>query len=62
MVALADLLRLKRVAAQMIAEHRSARSLFERLGFRIQAFLPNWVEDREHQWRDLLLMAREAAH
>jgi L-amino acid N-acyltransferase YncA len=62
MITLAGLLGLKRVSAQMIAEHKSARALFERLGFRIQAFLPNWVEDRENHWRDLLLMARDVEH
>ena len=56
-VTLAGLLELRKVTAQMIAEHKSARALFERLGFRLQAFFPHWVEDREGQSRDLLLMA-----
>jgi RimJ/RimL family protein N-acetyltransferase len=59
MLALAGLLQLKKLTAQMIAEHKSARALFERLGFRVQAFLPDWVEDREGGTRDLLLMACE---
>jgi L-amino acid N-acyltransferase YncA len=53
---LASILGLSKVAAQMVADHKSARALFERLGFRIQAFLPDWVEDREGHRRDLLLM------
>ena len=57
MVTLAGLLELRKVTAHMIAEHKNARALFERLGFRLQAFLPHWVEDREGQSRDLLLMA-----
>jgi ribosomal protein S18 acetylase RimI-like enzyme len=43
----------------MVADHKSARAMFERLGFRIQSFLPDWVEDQEGRSRDLLLMAYE---
>jgi len=43
----------------MVAEHKSARAMFERLGFRAQAFLPDWVEDQEGRGRDLLLMAND---
>jgi L-amino acid N-acyltransferase YncA len=56
MLTLAGLLELRKVIAQMVAEHKSARALFERLGFQMRAFLPDWVEDREGQSRDLLLM------
>jgi L-amino acid N-acyltransferase YncA len=56
MVTLAGLLDLRKVIAQMVVEHKSARALFERLGFRTQAFLPDWVEDRGGHFRDLLLM------
>jgi len=56
MLRLAEMLELRKLTAQMLAEHKSARTLFERLGFRIQAFLPDWVEDREGHSRDLLLM------
>lgn len=56
MLRLAELLELRKLTAQMLAEHKSARTLFERLGFRIQAFLPDWVEDREGHSHDLLLM------
>ena len=41
----------------MVAEDKSARALFERLGFHVEALLPDWVEDREGHCRDLLLMA-----
>jgi L-amino acid N-acyltransferase YncA len=67
-VTLAGILGLRKIIAQMIADHKSARALFERLGFRMQAFLPDWVEDREGRYRDLLLMVydlrapREQAH
>ena len=56
MLRLAEMLELRKLTAQMLAEHKSARTLFERLGFRIQAFLPDWVEDHEGHSRDLLLM------
>jgi L-amino acid N-acyltransferase YncA len=56
-MALAGILRLRKITAQMVAEHKSARALFERLGFHVEALLPDWVEDREGHCRDLLLMA-----
>jgi L-amino acid N-acyltransferase YncA len=55
-VSLAGMLDLRKVVAQMVADQKSARALFERLGFRMQAFLPDWVEDHEGRYRDLLLM------
>ncbi|MBV8774767.1 MAG: GNAT family N-acetyltransferase, partial [Deltaproteobacteria bacterium] len=54
-LALARSLRLRKVVAQMVADHKSARALFERLGFHVEALLPDWVEDREGHTRDLLL-------
>jgi L-amino acid N-acyltransferase YncA len=57
MVSLGRILELKKITAQMVAEHKSARAMFERLGFGMQAFLPDWVEDQEGRSRDLLLMA-----
>jgi L-amino acid N-acyltransferase YncA len=56
-VSLGRILELRKIAAQMVAEHKSARAMFERLGFRMQAFLPDWVEDQDGRTRDLLLMA-----
>jgi L-amino acid N-acyltransferase YncA len=57
MVSLGKMLELKKITAQMVAEHKSAHAMFERLGFGMQAFLPEWVEDQEGRSRDLLLMA-----
>jgi L-amino acid N-acyltransferase YncA len=57
LVSLGEILKLSKITAQMVAEHKSARAMFERLGFRIQAFLPDWIEDQEGRSRDLLLMA-----
>jgi L-amino acid N-acyltransferase YncA len=56
-VELARTLELRKITAQMVADHKNARALFERLGFHIEALLPDWVEDRENQCRDLLMMA-----
>ena len=53
----ARFLKLRKLAAQMVGDHKSARALFERLGFHVEALLPDWVEDREGHTRDLLLMA-----
>ncbi|MBV8771874.1 MAG: GNAT family N-acetyltransferase [Deltaproteobacteria bacterium] len=57
LVALGRSLKLRKTVAQMVADHKSARALFERLGFHVEALLPAWVEDREGHCRDLLLMA-----
>jgi len=56
-VELAHTLELRKITAQMVADHKSARAMFERLGFHIEALLPDWVEDREMRCRDLLMMA-----
>ena len=55
--ALAGILQLRKITAQMVVEHKSARALFESLGFHVEALLSDWVEDREGHCRDLLLMA-----
>jgi L-amino acid N-acyltransferase YncA len=54
-VSLGRTLELRKITAPMVAEHKSARAMFERLGFRPQAFLPDWIEDQEGRTRDLLL-------
>jgi L-amino acid N-acyltransferase YncA len=58
-MALAGTLELRKMTAHMVADHRSARALFERQGFHVEALLPGWVEDRNGDCRDLLLMAYE---
>jgi L-amino acid N-acyltransferase YncA len=47
------------LSAQMPVDQLTARTVFERLGFRYQAILPGWVMDREGRDLDLLIMARE---
>ena len=56
MLKLAEMLELRKLTVRMLADHKSARTLFERLGFQILAFLADGVEDGEGHWRDLLLM------
>jgi L-amino acid N-acyltransferase YncA len=56
-VALAGTLEVRKVTAQMVADHKNARALFERLGFHVEALLPDWVDDRQGRCRDLLMMA-----
>jgi L-amino acid N-acyltransferase YncA len=56
-MALAGTLELRKLTAQMVADHKSARALFERQGFHVEALLPDWVDDRNGDCRDLLLMA-----
>ncbi len=47
---------LRKIAAQMTPDQTSARSVFEKLGFHVEAVLADWVEDRRGQSRDLLMM------
>jgi L-amino acid N-acyltransferase YncA len=61
-VALGGILELRKITAQMVADHKSARALFERLGFHVEALLSDWVEDRDGHSRDLLLMAYDMRH
>ena len=58
-MALASTLELRKITAQMVADHKSARALFELEGFHVEALLPDWVEDRNGNCRDLLLMTYE---
>jgi L-amino acid N-acyltransferase YncA len=48
---------LRKISAQMVTEQAAARAVFERLGFQVEARLPDWVEDRQGKPRDLLVMA-----
>lgn len=47
------------LSAQMPVDQLTARTVFQRLGFRYQAILPGWVLDRDGRHLDLLIMARE---
>jgi hypothetical protein len=44
------------MVALMTPEQSGARTACERLGFKVEALLADWVEDRRGQPRDLLVM------
>jgi L-amino acid N-acyltransferase YncA len=48
---------LKKLTAQMTLDQAGARATFERLGFKPEALLTDWVIDSAGRTRDLLVMA-----
>ena len=50
---------LRKITAQMTPDQKGARSTFERLGFRPEALLADFVVDREEKTRDLLIMSHD---
>ena len=52
---------LAKISAQMTPDQKGARATFERLGFRPEALLADFVMDREGKSRDLLLMTHDVA-
>lgn len=52
---------LKKLAAMMTPDQAAARAAFERLGFRVEAVLADWVEDRTGRVRDMLIMTHDLA-
>lgn len=54
-------LNLKKITAQMSTEQRSARQVFEHLGFRPEALLADHVMSRDGQTHDLLIMSYDVA-
>jgi RimJ/RimL family protein N-acetyltransferase len=52
---------LRKITAQMTPDQKGARVTFERLGFRPEALLGDFVVDREGKTRDLLIMAHDIA-
>jgi RimJ/RimL family protein N-acetyltransferase len=59
--AMAKDLGLRKITAQMATDQRSARGVFEHLGFRPEALLADHVQTRDGQTRDLLLMSYDVA-
>jgi RimJ/RimL family protein N-acetyltransferase len=57
--ALARDLGLSKLTAQMTADQTGARATFERLGFRPEALLADFVVDRSDKTRDLLIMTHD---
>jgi L-amino acid N-acyltransferase YncA len=54
-------LRLRKIVAQMTPDQKGAIATFERLGFRDEAVLHNFVIDRTGRTRDLMLMTYDVA-
>ena len=52
---------LRKITAQMTPDQRGARVTFERLGFRPEALLADFVVDRAGKTRDLLIMTQDLA-
>lgn len=53
---LAKSLGLRKLSAMMTPDQVAARAAFERLGFRVEAVLADWVEDRSGHVRDMLIL------
>jgi len=52
---------IKKLVAMVTPEQSGARTTLERLGFKVEALLADWVEDRRGQPRDLLVMTFDLA-
>lgn len=50
---------LQKVVAQMAAEERGAQAVFERLGFKAEALLADYVMDRDGRTHDLIVMSHD---
>jgi RimJ/RimL family protein N-acetyltransferase len=48
---------LKKITAQMTTDQRGARAAFERIGFRPEALLADYVIDQEGRTHDMLIMS-----
>jgi L-amino acid N-acyltransferase YncA len=59
--AIARDLGLKKITAQMSTDQRSARGVFEHLGFRPEALLADHVMSRDGRTHDLLIMSYDVA-
>jgi L-amino acid N-acyltransferase YncA len=56
---LAQSLGLKKLCGMLTPDQHGARTAFERLGFRVEAALHDWVQDRRGRMRDILVMTYE---
>ena len=52
---------LQRIMVRVASGQKSARRLFERLGFHVEALLADWVIDRQGRTQDLVLMSYDVA-
>jgi RimJ/RimL family protein N-acetyltransferase len=56
---LAQSLRLQKIIARMAADQRGALQVFERMGFKAEALLGDFVMDREGRTHDLIVMSHD---
>jgi L-amino acid N-acyltransferase YncA len=52
---------LRRIVVRVASGQKSARRLFERLGFHMEALLADWVIDRQGRTQDLVMMSYDVA-
>ena len=50
---------LRKLCGMITPEQNGARTAFERLGFRVEASLQDWVEDRRGRFHDILVLTYE---
>jgi len=50
---------LRKLCGMLTPDQHGAQTLFERLGFRVEAALQDWVQDRRGRLRDILVMTYE---
>jgi L-amino acid N-acyltransferase YncA len=50
---------LRKLCGMLTPEQHGARTAFERLGFRVEAALQNWVQDRRGRLHDILVVTYE---
>jgi L-amino acid N-acyltransferase YncA len=62
MFALGRHLKLDRLFVQMTREQVAARALFERLGFRTEALLADWVKTHDGRLHDLLILSHDVSN
>jgi RimJ/RimL family protein N-acetyltransferase len=62
LVAFAEELGLEKLQTHVIEDNAGSVSLFERLGFKITAVLPEMVKDREGNRRNLAIMVNDVAN
>lgn len=55
--ALAEDMGLQKIVAQMASEQRGAQAVFERLGFKAEALMADYVMDRQGRTHDLIVMS-----
>jgi L-amino acid N-acyltransferase YncA len=56
---LGKLLGLRKLCGMLTPEQNGARTAFERLGFRVEASLQDWVQDRRGRFHDILVVTYE---